>query len=142
MALILVIDDDDKVRDTLLQALDRHSVIGAENGRRGLEIFHRTPFDLVITDIVMPEMDGIAVIRELRRRSPRTKILAISGGNRTRTVDYLRFASELGADGVLEKPFAMADLYTAIEKCMAARLSRSCAHTIPGWSSPTTLEPD
>ncbi len=85
-------------------------VATAENGRKGLEALETLTPDLVVTDIVMPEMEGIGAIREIKRRERAPKIVAISGAGRLRTGDYLSWASHLGADAVLAKPFRMTEL--------------------------------
>jgi CheY-like chemotaxis protein len=81
MARILLIDDDEPVRTTLRLTLEHfgHTVIEARDGTEGLALFQHANADLVITDIVMPEKDGLEVLRELRRMHPSVKIIAISG---------------------------------------------------------------
>ncbi len=82
MARILLIDDDDSVRTMLRLTLAHfgHTVIEARNGKEGLELFQHANADLVITDIVMPEKEGLEVLMELRKKHPPVKIIAISGG--------------------------------------------------------------
>jgi DNA-binding response OmpR family regulator len=119
---ILVIDDDDGVRETIRLALDEHvyEVITAENGERGLSAFRRTPPDLVITDIVMPAMEGLQTIRELRRQRPAMPIIAISAGGRGERHDFLEIARRLGAWEILVKPFDPDELVARIESCLGA----------------------
>ena len=93
MARILLIDDDDSVRTMLRLTLVHfgHTVIEARDGKEGLELFQNTDVDLLITDIVMPEKEGLEVLMELRKRKhPPVKIIAISGG------DYLHMAKLMG----------------------------------------------
>ncbi len=112
MALILVIDDDPMVRTTLRQILAKggHDVIEAVNGKQGLQLFRAHGPDLVITDIIMPEKEGIETIMEIRGDNPTAKIIAISGGGRTRNMDYLEIARTVGAESVLAKPFSIKDV--------------------------------
>jgi len=82
MARILLIDDDAPVRRTLRKMLERqgYEVEEAPDGKAGLTLYQENPADLIITDLIMPEMEGIETIMELRRRFPDVKIIAMSGG--------------------------------------------------------------
>lgn len=122
MARLLLIDDDSLVRQTLQLALARagHAVFAAENGREGLAVLDREAVDLVITDIIMPEGEGIETILEIRRRAPAIPIIAISGGGRTGHLDFLGIAQMFGATSVLAKPFTPAVLIASVERCLAA----------------------
>jgi DNA-binding response OmpR family regulator len=116
---VLVIDDDPAARMTVRAILEDegYSVTCAEDGRRGLEAFRKLRPDLVVTDIVMPEKEGIETILELRSIWPKGPIIAISGGGRTGNIDYLRLAQGMGANAVLMKPFDPAELLTCIRAC-------------------------
>lgn len=107
MAKILVIDDDDTVRLSVRLALEdaEHEVDEATNGAEGLDQLKSQLADLVVTDIFMPEKEGLETIDEIRRDYPQIKIIAISGGGRIDPQDYLEIARQLGADHVLFKPF-------------------------------------
>ena len=107
LSKVLVIDDDPVARMTLRAILEDegYSVTCAEDGRRGLEAFRKLSPDLVVTDIIMPEKEGIETIRELQSIWPEGPIIAISGGGRTGNTDYLRLARGMGANAVLMKPF-------------------------------------
>lgn len=120
MATILVIDDDSGLRDVMRRALTSagHVVVQAENGRIGLEAIRRAPPDLVITDLLMPEREGLQVIRELRANGSLLPILAISGGGRTARLDFLDLARELGADETLAKPFRPRELVAAVARLL------------------------
>lgn len=116
MARILIIEDDDEVRDLLesLLAREGHEVETAANGKRGVAAFLARPFDLVITDIIMPEKDGIEAIMDLRRGRPGLKLIAISGGGRVEPDNYLHSAQLLGADRTLRKPFSNEAIVAAV----------------------------
>lgn len=118
---ILVVEDDDLSARTLcaLLAPDKHQVEVVGNGLLALERLESATYDLIITDIYMPGMDGIELLRALRRRSHTTAILAISGGGRTVRVDYLDLAGRLGAHAVLRKPFTRRVLLAAIDDAVA-----------------------
>lgn len=106
MQKILVIDDNIAVRNTLTQILESagYQVVCAEDGQRGLNVFRAEQPDLVITDIIMPEKEGIETIRDIRHECPNAKIIAISGGGRGGNNDYLKVARQLGASDVIAKP--------------------------------------
>ena len=114
MAEILVIDDEPQMRTLIARILcgAGYIVHEATNGRDGIALFHRVCTALVITDIVMPDMEGIELIRELHREAPTTPILAVSGGGPS---VYLRAATGLGATAALEKPFGAGELRTVVE---------------------------
>jgi YesN/AraC family two-component response regulator len=118
MARILLIDDDASVRTPLSLILSHfgHVVIEACDGREGMELFTDANADLVITDIVMPEKEGLEVLREMRKLRPLVKVIAISGGGRVNPTDYLRMATFLGASKVLAKPISSEALIAAINE--------------------------
>ncbi len=129
MATILVIDDDPGMRRMLLRILgNEHELVEAEDGSIGLARFAAHAPDLVITDIVMPNKEGIETIRELRRRAPTIRILAISGGGQLREADYLDMAGKLGADITLGKPVRVAELRAAVERLLSPSWAAPCAH--------------
>jgi DNA-binding NtrC family response regulator len=119
--IILVIDDDAVVRTTIEQILEDagYEVVTARNGLHGTVAFHRTQPDLVITDIIMPEQDGIQTITEIRAAKPDAKIIAISGGGRIGNADFLAMARTLGAIDVIPKPFDSDELLTVVANCLA-----------------------
>jgi CheY-like chemotaxis protein len=120
MAKILVIDDDVVVRETLMLILEDkgYEVVSAEDGERGLSVFRSEAPDLVITDIIMPEKEGIQTIREIRALRPLAKIVAISGGGRIGNTDFLRIAQQLGAVDVISKPFDPDEFVERIDRCL------------------------
>src|SRR5258708_35983489 len=121
MAQVLIIDDDPSIRRLLRGIVEPkgHMVVEADSGRSGIEAFKTLPIDLVLTDIVMPDMDGNQTIIELRRLNPRTRIIAISGGGRARNLTPLQLAKQFGADRILEKPFRRADVQRTIDEVLA-----------------------
>lgn len=119
MAKILIIDDEDQYRSTLKKMLEKagyNEIEEAANGSAGLKIFQRHHFDLVITDIIMPEKEGIETIVELLRIDPRIKIIAMSGGGRIGPENYLELARHLGAGKTLAKPFKQAELLQLVQE--------------------------
>jgi DNA-binding response OmpR family regulator len=124
MADILVIDDEAALRRLVARILKGagHSVREAENGRVGLQLFRELRPALVITDIVMPDQEGIETILELRRDAPSLPILAISGGGGEGA--YLRMATGLGATEALAKPFGADELLAAVAKLLGQKGSQ------------------
>ena len=118
MARILVIDDDPDARRALRRMLEHagHEVINAPDGRVGVRLYMEKPTDIVITDLVMPEMDGIEVIMELRRKYSEVKIIALSDGGRFGADDYLSAAEKLGAQRSFAKPFKQIELLEAVDE--------------------------
>jgi len=130
MQRILVIDDERDVRDSVKCVLDLagYEVLTAESVTEALEQLQRTPMDLVITDIIMPKMNGVQAIESIRRAFPMVRIVAISGGGNfgvagyqptaIATNAYLRSAEEAGAHVVLTKPFEFDDLIEVVERLL------------------------
>ena len=117
MKRILVIDDDMQMREMLRQVLERagYEVEDAADGKIGMNIQRQEPVDLVITDLIMPEKEGIETIRELRRDFPQLKIVAISGGGRISANGYLNVAKTIGADHTFSKPFELKELIGTVK---------------------------
>ena len=120
MADILIIDDDPKMQRMLGRILTAsgHTVRFADDGEIGVRLFYEAPPGLVVTDIVMPNTEGIETIRTLREAAPAVPILAISGNGRH---GYLRFAKEFGATAVLDKPFSSDAFLLVVSELLAAR---------------------
>jgi CheY-like chemotaxis protein len=116
---ILIIEDDEPVRRVLRLGLEQagYAVREAQNGRQGVNAFRKSPTDLVITDIYMPDRDGLDVIESLLRTRPSLKILAISGASGT--MDYLNAAKVSGAACVLRKPFIISTVLAAIARLLS-----------------------
>jgi DNA-binding response OmpR family regulator len=116
VAHILLIEDDDQLRKALSMSVVcmGHRVTEARNGREGLERHRTDAADLVVTDLIMPEMDGLEVIPALRRLKSEIRIIAISGAGRVDGKDYLQMAKMLGANQAIAKPFTFRSLVDAI----------------------------
>jgi len=116
MSRILIIEDDNEVREYLESVLSRagYEVVSSSNGKSGVAAFTDEPADLVITDIIMPEKDGIETIMDLRRINPLLKVIAISGGGRAEPENYLHSARLLGASKTMKKPFTNQEMLEAI----------------------------
>jgi CheY-like chemotaxis protein len=122
MALILVIDDDDAFRRVILRTLgaQKHRMIEAPNGVEGLKLVDEYKPDAVITDILMPQKEGIETIREIRERAPGCKIIAISGGGMSHNLMFLDVARAFGADAALAKPFRPTELTAVVDQVLKA----------------------
>lgn len=122
MSRILVIDDDEVVRDTLrlILAGAGHQVALAPDGKAGLEAFEALAPDLVITDILMPEKEGMETIGDLRRLAASLPIIVISGGGRIGNMDFLAAARHFGADRSFAKPFEPDEVLEAVSQLLRA----------------------
>ncbi len=121
MARILIIDDEDELRSMLRRMLEQvgHEVTEAVNGTEGIQSYEQDRPDLIITDIIMPEKEGVETIIALRRADPDLPIIAISGGGRLEATDFLTMAKKLGARHTLSKPFRRDQLLEAVGECIA-----------------------
>ena len=122
MAQILVIDDQEEIRELLRRFLTSagYDVLTASNGRAGKKLFNADHVDLVITDIFMPEEDGLETIMSMRQHHPDVKIIAISGGGSLGNIDMLQAAKRLGAFRVFTKPFELEALLEAVREAIPA----------------------
>jgi DNA-binding response OmpR family regulator len=111
-----VIEDEPRLREAVVRMLDRagYEVIQAADGAEGLRLWRQVGADLVMTDIQMPEKNGIEVVLELRALAPTLPVIAMSGGTRSQDLDLLGDAKLLGAFAMLEKPFSYNELMTAV----------------------------
>jgi CheY-like chemotaxis protein len=116
MARILIIDDDAVMRHAMRASLERHGhqVAEAGDGKAGLAVYKENVFDLVITDIIMPGMEGLETVQALRKFTPTLKIIAMSAGGKGSADDYLELASRFGARRTLRKPFTAEELLAAV----------------------------
>jgi DNA-binding response OmpR family regulator len=138
---VLVIDDDPRIRQLICMGLERkgYTVFEAANGRAGLKAFDAHQPDLVITDILMPDIEGIETIMRLKRSARPPKIIAISGGGRMVGREFLRWARHLGADDVMAKPFRMSAL-VAMAQDLTGPGGNGGASMEPPPPSPTPLQ--
>lgn len=119
MAGILIVEDDSDLRELLKSSFLKrgdHLVIDASNGKEALHKFKLLLVDLVITDLVMPEMDGIGLIMELKKLKPSIKIIAISGGGKIGPSNYLSIAETLGANAIFTKPFSIKNMMDKVDE--------------------------
>lgn len=123
MSRILIVDDDVSVQGSLQRILERagHEVRVAMNGLQALQILAEAAPDLVITDVLMPEMDGIELIGKLTAHDPPIPVVAVSGGGKLPKEVMLDTAGALGAVHTLEKPFEVEDLLAIVDEALAAR---------------------
>jgi len=121
MARILVIDDEPYILMMLKKMLEKagHEVDMAVNGEEGMELFNKYHADLIITDIVMPEKEGLETIRELKKKHPKLKVIAISGGGRVDSKEYLDSARLFGASRIFKKPFKQKEIINAVEELLS-----------------------
>jgi DNA-binding response OmpR family regulator len=117
MTRILLIDDDDTLRAMLARALTHfgYLVVQAKDGVEGLHLFGTAGADVVVTDIVMPEKEGLGLLMELRKIQPPVRIIVMSGGGRQTAGEVLNIAKHLGASRVLAKPFPIEELIATIK---------------------------
>jgi CheY-like chemotaxis protein len=120
MSRILLIDDNPMVRTVISELLADfgHTVIEAGDGREGLRLFELVDPELVITDLVMPEVEGLEVLMKLRKHCSTVKIIVISGGVRGYGADFLEISKSLGASRVLAKPFTNEALLAAVSELL------------------------
>ena len=142
MAKILIVDDDSAVQATIRLLLERagHSVVVADDGRKGLAVFEAGDFDLLFLDIFMPGMDGLETMRLVHQQQPLLPIIVISGNPITSEsgsgLDFLTMASKLGAVSSLQKPFRPAALLAAVAGCLEAAKRPSLSSTTAGDVAP------
>ena len=122
MVHVLLIEDDELVQDMLRTVLELagYDVTVAGNGRDGLRRFAERKPDIVVTDIIMPEQEGIETILAIRRIDQSLPIIAMSGGSSIGAVDFLHAAKSFGASHILNKPFSPKDLISVLKDCLIA----------------------
>ena len=120
MALVLVVDDEPLMRRTVRTALEKagHEVEEAQDGNEGLRKFSELKPDLVVTDIVMPDREGVETIGQMRRLAPDMPIIAMSGGGSVGGTLFLELAEQLGATRTVAKPIRNADLLRLVDECL------------------------
>ena len=117
---VLIVEDDKELREMLKLALLRRNftVMEAENGKAAIAHFKPLVTDVVVTDLIMPEEDGLKVVIKLRELKPSIKLIAISGGGKVGPGSYLNLAKALGADATYSKPFSISELVLKIEQLL------------------------
>ena len=122
MQKILIIDDEPHILMMLKKMMEKagYEIDLAANGKEGMELFQKSPSDLVITDIIMPEKEGLETIREMKRMQPKLKIIAMSGGGKISAENYLETASIFGATRIIQKPFTQNDMVSAVRELMGS----------------------
>jgi len=118
---ILIVEDDKELREMLKISLIRHkyTVLEAADGKEAITHFKPSITDLVITDLIMPDEDGLKVIMRLREIKPSLRVIAISGGGKAGPGSYLNLAKALGANAVFSKPFSVNELIAKIEMLLS-----------------------
>jgi len=121
MTKILVIDDDKNIRNLLNRKLSKvgYEVVEAADGEEGLRIYRNERIDLVITDVFMPEKEGVETVLDLKKINPDSKIIAISGGSMQIKHDFLSMIEDLGAQKTFKKPFDTEELLAAVKELLA-----------------------
>ncbi len=132
MSKILVLDDEPSILLMIKKMLEKagHEVDIALNGKEGMRIFEKNKPDLVISDIIMPEKEGLETIFELRRMYPDLKIIAISGGGRIGPDGYLPGAKLLGANMVFQKPLDQKEFVNAVGQLLGENKPKSFPHQL------------
>ncbi len=125
MALVLIVDDDPQMLRLLTDVaeLDNHDVLLAQDGALAMDYFEHHLPELMITDILMPNKEGLELISEVREKYPNIKIIAYSGGGSSDPESYLEFATGMGADRVFSKPMPLAELRKEIQILLAETVS-------------------
>lgn len=120
MARILIIDDEPQIRSMLTLMLERdgYEVVEAPDGVEGIKIYRQNPVDLIITDLIMPNKDGIGMIIDLKKEFPDVKIIAMSGGGLNKPDGYLKGAKKLGASCTLTKPIDREEMLQAVREIL------------------------
>jgi CheY-like chemotaxis protein len=120
MAHILIIDDDETIQSVFQRVLagKGYDVSLASDGRKGLRLLEEQAVDLVVTDIMMPETDGLEVVMAIRGKGGNIPVIAMSGGMHAMPMDFLPMAKKFGASKVLYKPIELEDLLAAIEELL------------------------
>jgi DNA-binding response OmpR family regulator len=123
---VLIVEDENELREMLKISLIRHNftVFEATNGKEAIAHFKPLITDLVVTDLIMPEEDGLKVVMKLRELKPSIRIIAISGGGKAGPISYLNLAKALGADAIFPKPFSINDLIAKIGDLLAIEQSK------------------
>jgi len=134
MATIILADDEENIRKLMSKILSRagHTVVEARNGHETIALYSEHSPDLVITDMIMPQLGGGETIRALTREDPEVRIIAISGGGRAgQAVSSLKLARELGARQVVAKPFTLAEFMGVVNEVLSEKENRTLPEAEP-----------
>ena len=123
MARILVIDDDEIMNSIIVQLLSEvgYEAEGAEDGNLALKLLETKTFDLIVTDIIMPEKEGLETIVAIRKTNKTVPIIAVSGGGKLGPEQYLDMAKHFGADYAFQKPFYREPFLAAVRECLSGK---------------------
>ena len=122
MIHVLLVEDDDQFASIVRGALATfgYTVVRARNGREALDIYDPKIVNLVLTDVLMPSMEGVELIMALRKLNPKVKIIAMSGGGRNQPETYLSITERMGVVKTLAKPFPLDELHRAVKECIGS----------------------
>ncbi len=117
---ILLVDDEESIRKLVLTVFEdsEYTFVEASNGAEALNVMDVQAFDLIITDIIMPDCDGIELVMTVRKKTPEIKVIVMSAGGRVRADHYLNLAEKLGASRVFEKPFNTVELRETVAELL------------------------
>jgi DNA-binding response OmpR family regulator len=120
MSRILVVDDNTSMREAVCEMLQQagYETISMENGRLAVQAHRSDPIDLLITDLFMPDTDGLEIINQFRHEFPKVKIIAVSGGGSRGLIELLAVAKRMGAQRALMKPFSREELLAAVQELL------------------------
>jgi len=123
MATILAVDDEQSIRDILKMALEDegHEVTLADGGRQAQDCISKKSYNLIITDLIMPDIDGIAIIKFALKKNPNTRMITITGGGKTDTEHYVKLAAELGVRKIVHKPFDLDQIIDAVNDVLGGQ---------------------
>jgi DNA-binding NtrC family response regulator len=127
MIRVLVVDDDDAFRQTVCDLLANgdFEILSAESGAKSFAVLRNQPVDIVLTDIVMPDEDGLEIVRKINKMNPAPKIVAMSGGGRIAATDYLKMAKLMGASATIPKPFKQQQLVDLLQQVFSSPSKRA-----------------
>ena len=136
MKRILLVEDDDAIRRSLEIVLAKSGFMAVEaaNGREALAAYQLGQIDAVVLDLIMPDMEGLETLRALRRISPDVRVLAISGGSRISSADYMDMALKFGAQEALAKPFTSETFIGTLNRVLVSPTTA----TVPGVANSAT----
>lgn len=122
MKKILLVDDEEAIRSMVRVILDKEDrdFLEASDGLKAQDVLKETPCDLVVSDVIMPDCDGIELVMAIRRNYPKLPVIMMSGGGRVHADHYLTLAKKLGAVQVFEKPFDSGELRAAVDDLLAS----------------------